>query len=99
MKNKLLLGVGIFCLASCKKIYTCECNTTVTYLTTSGSYHTEIIPGSKAAYTQKMTETQAKSACAHEVAAVQTDFGNGLTGNGNYVLQSGESISTDCALQ
>jgi len=92
----------IFCLVlfSCKKIYTCECNTTVTYYSTDDNrFYTIVIPGNKDPYGKKMSIKNAKSACEHEQVAVESDFKNWLTNNGSYTLRPGESVQTSCGIK
>ncbi|MBL7933767.1 MAG: hypothetical protein JNL60_17825 [Bacteroidia bacterium] len=87
-------------LCSCKKNYTCECNTTVTYYSSPDSrFYTIVIPGNKNRYSEKMSIKNAKSACEHEQVAVQTNFTNWLTNNGRYTLRAGESVQTSCGLK
>jgi len=99
MKKKLLLLSGFLYLTSCKKIYTCECNTTYTRLQNDKTFVTEIFPGSANPYSEKMKKQQAESACKHEEVATQTNFKNAVTSGGFYPLKSGESISTSCSLK
>ncbi len=83
---------------SCKKSYTCSCSTNWTYKTSSGAYNTETFAGDKSAYSSKLTKNQAKNACNHERVATETNFTNGITGNGSYPLLAGESIYTSCSI-
>jgi hypothetical protein len=86
-------------LSSCKKIYTCECNTTVTlYSNTDKQFYTSVLPASKTPYSEKMREKQAMAACQHEQIATETNFTNAMTDNGRYPLGAGESISTSLLL-
>ncbi|WP_317899280.1 hypothetical protein [Aurantibacillus circumpalustris] len=96
MKIIFVIFSSLFCLCSCKKIYTCECNTTFTQRLKSGNFITEVIPGSKTPYTEKLTSSQAEAACEHEEVATQTNFTNTMTNNGSFPLYPGESISTSC---
>ena len=99
--KKLFFCIAISCLVSCKKTYTCECYTTFTYQqrgAITGQNYTQIIPGNKEAYTQKMTEKQAKAACSHEAKAVETDFANNVSNNGTFPLANG-SPTTSCGLK
>jgi len=96
----------IFCLSvlflfcSCKKTYTCECNTTITYYSSSyKQFYTVVEPGNKVAYDQKLSNKQAKAACQHEEIAVQTNYLNWFSSNGQYTLRQGESVSTSCGLK
>jgi len=82
-----------------KKIYTCSCNTTLTYKNSPTSYATEIFPGDKSAMDQKLTKKQATAACAHQQTAIQTNLTNGWTDNGKYPLEPGESITTECLVK
>jgi hypothetical protein len=101
MKSKLLsIAIIGLLLPSCKKIYTCECNTTVTYYSYSNKrFYTEVLPGSKTPYDKKLSNKQAKAACQHEETATQTNFTNWLTNNGAYSLIPGESVTTSCGLK
>src|SRR5688572_18757150 len=93
----LLLCMFLF---SCKKTFTCECNTTVTYYSTrENRFFTIVIPGNKDPYGKKMTIKKAKSACEHEQVAVETNFKNWLTNNGAYTLRPGESVETSCGIK
>ena len=93
-----LLFLALFC--SCKKSYTCECNTTITYYSTSNNqFYTVVEPGNKVAYDQKLSNKQAKAACQHEENSVQTNFLNWFTYNSQYTLKVGESVSTSCGLK
>jgi len=98
MKKTFQLLTCIVCLTSCKKIYTCECNTTYTYLQVDNTYKTEVYPGSNTAYSEKMKKKQAESACAHEQNAIETNFTNGVTSEGTVPFKKGESVSTSCEL-
>ncbi len=101
MKKPILPFFGIlllFSLASCKKKYTCSCNTNATLKASNGGYVSQVMPGSKTQYTEKMTQKQAKEACKHEEDAIQSDFTNGWTGNGQSPLLAGESIVTSCSI-
>ncbi|MBA2613117.1 MAG: hypothetical protein H0U95_14200 [Bacteroidetes bacterium] len=85
-----------FSFSSCKKNYTCDCNTNSTLKTSNGDFVSIISPGSKTPYTEKMSKKQAIEACKHEQTSIQTNFTNGITGNGNSSLVAGESIVTSC---
>jgi hypothetical protein len=102
MKKLILLflaGTLILSISSCKKTYTCSCSTTYTFKNSNNNgYTTIIIPAEKKAYSRKMSEKKAKVACTHEGVAIQTNFENGITGNGYYSLDGGESIFTNCAI-
>ena len=98
-KSLLILLAGLlFSLFSCKKTYTCNCNTSYTYKGSSGSYFTIIIPANKTPYSQKMNLKKANSACKHEQFAIQTNFTSAITDNGKYPLTTGESIVASCAI-
>lgn len=92
-----LFGIIVF-LSSCKKTYTCTCNTSFTFKNSGGGYTNIIVPGSKTAYSQKMSKKQAVEACRHEQTAIQTNFTNGITGNGSSPLLTGESVDTSCGI-
>lgn len=94
----LLLCPLLLSISSCKKTYTCNCSTSYTYKSSNGGYSNIIIPANGASYSEKMTEKKAKVACQHEQTAIQTNFTNGITGNGQSSLVSGESIVTSCAI-
>ena len=99
MKKTLLLLLGIILsLCSCKKTYTCSCSTSYTFKNSSSGYTNIIIPGSKTSYSQKMTKKQAVEACRHEQNSIQTNFTNGITGNGSSPLLTGESVDTSCGI-
>lgn len=96
----ILCAILCFLLFSCKKIYTCECNTTVTYYSSQDSrFYTIVIPGNKDPYNRKMSIKSAKSACEHEQVAVETNFTNWLKNNGRYTLMPGESVKTSCGIK
>jgi hypothetical protein len=94
----LLLCPLLLSITSCKKTYTCTCNTDYTFKNTNGSYTSVVIPANGPAYTEKMKEKKAKAACQHEQTAIQTNFTNGITESGKYPLVTGESIVTKCAI-
>lgn len=94
MNKTLLLLLGIIIsLCSCKKTYTCTCSTSYTFKNSGSGYTNIIIPGSKTAYSQKMSKKQATEACRHEQTAIQTNFSNGVS-----PLASGESVDTSCSI-
>lgn len=94
----LILSPILISFASCKKNYTCNCNTSYTFQNTSGGFTNIIIPANGTSYNEKMTEKKAKAACMHEQASIRTDFTNGITGNGQYSLVLGESVVTSCSI-
>ena len=96
MKTLFLFFISLICLSSCKKVYTCECHTTFRQKLDNGSFFTDVVPGSKTPYSEKLSESKAKAACEHEEIATQTNFTNTMTDNGNFPLSAGESISTSC---
>lgn len=98
MTKKFLLLASLLYFASCKKTYTCECNTTHVYTDNNGKRVTEVLPGDNSSYSQKMTKSQAESACQHEQTAVQTDLTNGVTGNGSGNTNS-QTIAASCSLK
>jgi hypothetical protein len=99
MKHVLLSAFFVMTLMSCKKKYTCDCSTAYTYKSqNTGDYLTLTIPGDKNAYSQKMTKKQATDACKNQQDAVQSDFTNGITNNGQQPLGPGESIQTTCSI-
>lgn len=93
-----LAGTLAISLVSCKKKYTCTCNTNYTFKNSGGGLTTIIIPAKNETYSQKMTEKQARAACRHEATTIESNFQNGITGSGYYSLQDGESIDTSCGL-
>lgn len=99
---RLFLVVPVLCLlfSSCKKTYTCECYTSVTfYDPKSGRFYTEVIPSNKLTYNEKLTEKQATAACRHEEVTTQTSFVNWFTYNGNVPMVAGESVNSSCGLR
>jgi hypothetical protein len=98
MKNIALLALGFFCLAACKKSYTCECSTS-SVIRAGNSHIATINSGGNVPFSQKMTKKQAKAACQHEQDAVQSDFINGIISSRNLELQSDESVITTCSLK
>ena len=96
MKTLFFLFITLICFSSCKKVYTCECNTTFTQKLSNGNFITEVIPGNKTPYSEKLSNSQAEAACEHEEVATETSFTNTMTDNGNQLLDPGESISTSC---
>ena len=92
MKTKIFLSAVVLLLGtSCKKLYTCSCNTTSTSPNASGSLviHTKVVQ-----YNVKMTKTQATSACKHEQASVKETeeqffaaIGASVTANTSCVIQ------------
>jgi hypothetical protein len=99
MKASLFLLPLLFFFGACKKKYTCECNTTYTFLTNNNTFYTIVIPGNKSPYSVKMSEKQALAACEHEQTATQTNFTNAVTDDGNHPFQKGESVSTSCGIK
>ncbi len=99
MKRRFLVFVTLSTLlVSCRKRYTCECYTTLVFQY-QGGYASIVLPASKSAYTAKLTEKQARAACQHEEAAVESSYTNAETNNGNNPLQPGESVKTSCGLK
>lgn len=94
----LLLCPLLLSITSCKKTYTCNCNTTYTFKNTNGSFSSVVIPANGTAYNEKMKQKQAYAACKHEQTGIQTNFTNGITDNGRYPLVSGESIVSNCVI-
>lgn len=62
----------------------------------AGSYTSLTVPGETGAYSEKLTKKQAKAACEHQQVAIESNFTNGITDNGNLPLLAGESIKTEC---
>lgn len=50
----LILGLGLFLMASCKKDYTCTC---------TGSIDGEVVPGASSSVTINDTKSNAEEAC------------------------------------
>ncbi len=99
MRN-LLLVLLVAYFSSCKKVYTCECYTTVRYYSnTDKRFYTEVIPGGKTEYALKLKRKKAEAACQHEEKAVESSFTNWYTNAGAYPFKDGESISTSCSLK
>ena len=96
MKYIFLLPALLMLVCSCKKKYTCACETAYTYKNTSGSYSTTTFPGSNSSYSEKLSKKQATAACNHEGTAIQTNFTNAMTNEGHEPLGKGESIITTC---
>lgn len=99
MKKTVLaiLFVGL-AMASCKKSYTCEC----AVVETDNSGSTPVVrtfKSTSSAYGEKMNEKQAKSACAHEQAALKGTYENFDTDNGAQPSDPDYTYVTTCTLK
>jgi hypothetical protein len=92
------LAIAMLSLASCKKAYTCACTSTWSYTIGSTSY-TDTYDDDAAVYSKKMSKKTAQAACDAEKASVEKTFQNAITENGQYPMDSGESLSTTCTLK
>ncbi|MES2679908.1 MAG: hypothetical protein V4635_08495 [Bacteroidota bacterium] len=84
MKPGIILFIVLACLliSSCKKIYTCECSLTRSHTARDGqdSTYKENYNGGSKAYSKKMSEKQAKSACTHEEASILSNYQSASAG-------------------
>ena len=92
MKLKALIIVAVAALTafSCKKEYTCDCETKWT-----DSNGTMVNKNSSEKYSAKLTEKQAKAACEHEEQSLKNTFDNINTFNGSQTPQGSISVSCD----
>jgi len=100
MKNShlFLISIVVIAIISCKKTYTCDCetNTVISFMGSGDSTYTK---SKTVPYSEKMTENQAKSACDHEAAAIKTteeNFINSLFPPGFGIFTQ---VSTTCDLK
>lgn len=100
MKNKFLyiIAVSTLFFASCKKSYTCDC-TSVTTFSAALTGSTPFVINSKStsvAYSEKMSEKQAKSACDHEAISIKSS-------EDAYIVDQGAgglvTVVTTCAIK
>ncbi len=96
MKQLMYLMILAALVSSCKKRkeYSCYCITTAFYNFSQYSYKSTTTK-----MTEKMTEKQAKSVCAHEAVNINATYNNFFTGNGNFANNSGITQETVCSLQ
>ena len=95
MKKLIFIIALTTIFASCKKKYNCRCNTTVIFANAGyqSTYLTKNVP-----MTEKMTEKQAKAACAHEALSINDTYTNFITNNSNW-SSNGLNPSTICSLE
>ena len=98
LKPVLFLAVMLFICSSCKKTYTCHCNTLLVYKTSSNVFRTENFSGGPEAYSKKLNKKQAQDACSHMEVTIETNITNWATDNGKYGFAPGESITTNCEI-
>ena len=94
MKKLIAIIFIVVTLLSCKKQYTCSCNTTFYDQGAQTIFNAKQIPISK-----KLTKKQAQSVCDHEANNLDTLWYNYATNYGNSPLISGEKFYSSCALQ
>jgi hypothetical protein len=86
MKIKFFFPIVILAasLSSCKKTYTCECKSTITFpgSLTGGDSEDIKADAKKVSYSQKMSEKQAKATCEHEQETLKSTIHNTTTENG-----------------
>lgn len=95
-----MLALGLL-TTSCKKTYTCECttNTSVTVANVPAPYNkfTLTSKSESKAYSAKMTEKRAQSACDHEAQTIQSTEEDALKKNAQPGFEF--SPSTSCILR
>ncbi len=100
MKNShlFLISIVVIAIISCKKTYTCDCetNTVISFMGSVDSVYSKskIVP-----YSEKMTETQAKSACDHEAESIKTTEENAIKTYFPPGFGLSSNVSTTCDLK
>jgi hypothetical protein len=92
----LVLTIGVALFTSCKKEYTCECVSKVSW-SESGSSSTKEVT-QKETFSEKMKEKQAKSACSTVGAQTKKHLEEQVKDAYSQVGIT-PSISTDCSLK
>ena len=90
----MLIGCAlVMSVTSCKKTYTCECETTSNYAGGSPDVNKSTVKE----YSAKMSEKQAQAACDHEAETIKSTFVNSFTENGT--LSNTANVTTECELK
>lgn len=97
-KLNLFIPLVIVMLSSCKKNYTCLCNTEIIFESSTTGLTAKNFSAGLEAFDEKLSKKQAKAACNHMEGVVQTNVTNWYTVNGKYDLEPWESITTNCEL-
>ncbi|MES2679907.1 MAG: hypothetical protein V4635_08490 [Bacteroidota bacterium] len=103
MKAIIFLVLATALCVSCKKSYTCECTTnTVVTVPAFPGYPggTFTLPSQteSKAYSEKMTKSQAKSACEHEKETLEATAKDAFAKN-QFLKSFKYSLSTTCFVQ
>ena len=91
----LLAGLA---LASCKKEYSCDCTSTVTF-TDNGFSYTQYFKNESTPYSQKLSEKQAESVCDHEEETIASTLRNNITANGTQPFPPEIQLTVGCNLK
>ncbi|MCE3229521.1 MAG: hypothetical protein K0S32_4072 [Bacteroidetes bacterium] len=92
----LALIIGATFMVSCKKEYTCECTSKVTWSEAGSSSTKEVTQ--KETFSEKMKEKQAKSACS-TVGAQTKKHVEEQVKDAYATVDINPSITTDCAIK
>ena len=98
MKKVLFILLIISILTSCKKKYTCDCNTIVKSSYNTSNSYSITLSADKQQYSEKMKKKQAESACEHQRNAIETNFKNNYKGTNSYQIVSGDVVVTTCSI-
>jgi hypothetical protein len=97
-KSVLIIALALCGLASCRKQYVCNCSLTFTTYD-NGKQYTSVYKNTASTYNEKMKEKQARAACDHEAAAMQSTFTGLFTNNGTMQQDPNISYNTVCTLK